>query len=232
MAKFDFEGSPNAEEPGNPLHRFVGASLRATEILSPDDETFQVTDTSSKPTRIVGRDKRGRVIEETVTVCNPMAWMHPCGAINNVPMACGPAAWNSPGNRAYKMKETVRMLQAGWIPRGACPYTREFAHVTNTPRLVDDPNAVDGSVDGCDGGDIKTGCDHFRALVVERTRLAREQHDEDQRMFSNMSPQAAATLARQIGQALGIVNEIAGVTPSADVALAPAKPKLPQYGEG
>jgi hypothetical protein len=164
---------------------------------------YQIEAGSASPTRVVGRDKLGRPIEETIPTCYYQNWVDPGGNVMKVPMRTASVFSLDAEAKRYEDETTIDLLRSGWLPMHLCPLTPVFRNVTHTPYLVDNPERVE------DCGGKPDGCEHLRPIVAERQRLAKLRYQEQEEQFARMNPSQATDLLRRLAQSLDVVEGIA-----------------------
>lgn len=184
---------------------FVVDQLRPEGLSGETGKTYQLTNASVNPTRIVGRDALGMPIEETIPACYSRPFVHPCGAVNNVPLRTGPVFDMEPASVRYEQTEMQRLITNGWLPLWVCPYTAEFSYLGVPGPLVRPP---DGEQD-C-GGSPK-GCSHMHKVMADRTAFRRKLYDEDMKRHREMTDADQIKLIESITE--GFSNAMARNNP-------------------
>jgi hypothetical protein len=192
------------------------------DSLVPDNargggQVFQLTQASVSPTIVVGRDRWGMPVEATLPHNNGKLWVHPCGAINNVPMATAPTGWREPEQERYRQQITLDLLRNGWIPLDECPYTQAYREYTRSPCLVDNPSKIED----CGGGKDGKPCSHLGEVMKGRAERFAERHAAEQAHFQTMK---AADVAQMMTTLVEGIRNADQPTPKA--ALAAAKQRL------
>jgi hypothetical protein len=185
----------------------ASTAFTVTELRAPSDTraggVYQIDASSSAPMRIVGRDKLGRPIEETIPTVYYHVWIDPSGNVLKVPMRTS-SVYSIDGEAArYEQDTTIDLLRSGWLPMHHCPYTPVFRNVTFTPYLV----ANDDRVDDCGGK--PDGCEHLKPILAARRRLDKERHAEQEEQFARLNPSQASDLLQRLAQSLSVVEGIA-----------------------
>lgn len=182
--------------------------------------TYELTKASVSPTRIVGRDRRGRAVYETVPIGYSQLWVHPSGTINNCVMRTG-AVWSMhPDAVAYENEMTHVQISEGWIRLDTCPYTTAFREITGTPCLIDNPTNEP------DCGGKPDGCSHLKVVITERLAAFKAEHDLAEAQFNAMSPTQARGLIEQWTDAMAALRNTASPADADDAD--DAKPVRPR----
>lgn len=159
-------------------------------------KVYQLTQTSVHPTRAIGRDEIGRVIEDTVPTVYWKFMVHPKGSIDKVPMRTCSVFSMEPEAERYETMITRQAIAAGWIPLELCPYSTEWTHITHGPfvRIPDGESACAGS---------PGGCVHMHRVIAARKVWAKTIHDADQAAVYSLKNEDAKKLAEQISEGVG-----------------------------
>lgn len=165
--------------------------------------TYELTRQSAHPTRVVGRDRLGKPIEETINAHYSQRWVHPSGTINNVMMRTGVIMSMHPDAVAYETETTVELLREGWLPLRSCPFTTVYREITGTPCLVGNPDRVE------DCGGKPDGCSHVLEIAAERQRLFKENHDREEKEQARMTKGQASELLQRMSAALEVAESVA-----------------------
>lgn len=160
-----------------------------------DERTYQLNNYSVNPTVVIGRDRLGMPIEDTIPACHHGLFVHPCGAINKVPLRTGPVLSMEPEAIRYEEQELRRLITKGWLPLGECPHTEKYAYLGVHGPLV--PGGVD-----CGGA--PKGCVHMQAIMKERTAHFRDIYDEEMRKLREMTDAEADKMAKAVAEGVGI----------------------------
>lgn len=177
--------------------------------------TYELTRQSAHPVVVTGRDRLGRPIEETVNAHHSQRWVHPSGCINNVMMRTGVIMSMHPDAVAYERETSVELLNSGWLPLWACPYTTQYRDVTRTPCLIANPDHI------ADCGGKPDGCEHLLPIAAERRAQFKANHDAEEQELSRMTKSQASELLQRMSQALEVAE---GIASSPDDEDAPPRP--------
>ena len=159
------------------------------------EQTYQLTNASVNPVRVIGRDRLGMPIEDTIPACYYGLWVHPCGAVNKVPLRTGPVFDMEPASVRYEQMETQRMISKGWLPLNECPHTEKYGYLGVYGPLVPGDKDCGGAPDGCS---------HMKAIMKERADHFRAIHDEELRKLREMTDADADKMAKAVAEGVGI----------------------------
>lgn len=197
----------------DPLAHFRVESLRPQRLAeSKHDKVYQLTQSSVSPTRIVGYDKYGVPIEETICVNNPQRWVTHDGCINSAPMSTGHTNWHTMEALHYRQMLTEEMLEAKWFPLASCPYSAALAGIVDNPDRVE---ACAGKPDGCE---------HAHAVAEKRKQIAKAMYRQREEEFTKLTPHEAVSLTRRLAGALDVIGEKAREASEAQDDTAPRRP--------
>jgi hypothetical protein len=204
----------------------ASTTFTRNELRPPADArvggVYQIEANSASPTRVIGRDKLGRPIEETIPTCYYQHWVDPGGNVMKVPMRTSSVFSLDTEAKRYEEETTVDLLRGGWLPLHVCPFTPVFRNVTGTPFLVENADRAD------DCGGEPDGCKHLRPIVVERQRVDKVRHAEQEEQFARMNPSQATDLLRRLAQSLDVVETIAERAEEEPKTPAPARRGRPR----
>lgn len=182
---------------------FVVDQLRPERLGGGQGGVYQLTAASVSPTRVIGRDEIGMPIEDTIPTTHFRQMVHPCGAINKVPMRTGSVFSMEPEAERYEQQQMRELIASGWIPLEMCPYSTEYTHITHGPFVK-----IPAGEQACNGD--PGGCVHMKKVIEGRIALARQKHDAEyarvfamkhedtQRMIDGISEGVGAALSRHI----------------------------------
>ena len=166
-------------------------------------KTYQLTADSVHPTRIVGRDEYGDVIEETIPINKWREFVTPGGCINKVVLRTGVGVPENDSTAQLIEQHTVtRVISRGFLPVDECPYTNEYRAITGGPLVK--PKA--GEVD-CGGK--RGGCEHLHRVMKLRQERALNIWQTEQDKVSKMKAEEVAAQAAAIGKVL-VAHQNAG----------------------
>lgn len=182
----------------NPTHTspFEVEALKPEGIGGRSSKAYQLTPTSVNPTRVTGRDRIGRVVEETIPTVAWRFMVHPKGSIDKVPIRTSSVYSKDPEDERYEQIVMRDLVASGWIPLELCPYSTEWTHITHGPFAQIPPGETE-----CGGA--PKGCTHMHALIEERKRFAREIFDADQAAVYAMKREEADRMADAISEGVG-----------------------------
>lgn len=181
---------------------FVVDALKPEGLGGKGGGVYQLTATSVNPTRVIGRDEVGMPIEDTIPTVPFRFMVHPCGAINKVPIRTGSVPSMEPEAQKYEMQVMTDLIGAGWIPLEMCPYSTAYTHITRGP-FVKPPAGAE------DCGGAPGGCQHMKAVMEERTKRAAAKHkaehdrvyamkhEDTQKLIDGLTEGLGQVLARQ-----------------------------------
>ena len=178
--------------------RFVRSKLTPQGYGPDGEDCYQLDDMSVNPTIITGTDDVGMPIEESIPAAYWRSFVHPCGAINRVVLRTGVVKVDTPQAVAYEQSEMFRMLNKGWLPLWACPYTTKFAGYTPGRATL---MTVPEGVTACDGH--PDGCRHMQDVRIERTKRARAKHDAEQARVDAMKNDERDKLVAAVTEGMG-----------------------------
>ena len=195
---------------GNPYYHNNARPGLVPEGGSDDEGVYQLTDSTVNPTRVIGRDHLGMPIEDTIPAAYWKPFVHPCGAINKVPLRTGAVFSRAPHHEQYELREMRDKLSKGWIPLWVCPYTEEFRAFTGGPIVTPPPGEKD-----CGGH--PQGCVHLQEVMRARTKASRERHDAEVKKMTEQSDEERKKLVADIiaGVAGGVGSVLADRLPDA-----------------
>jgi hypothetical protein len=159
---------------------------------------YQLTADSVSPTRITGRDKAGRPIEETIPVAYHKRFVMLDGGINRVPLRTAAVFSMEPQHERYEHITTRELLRAGCMPLEVCPYTQQHFAVTGTRHLVDNPDKIE------DCGGHAEGCSHMQEVIKLRREQARAEWEESQKSMQSMKSDDVERLMQTTAKAFGV----------------------------
>jgi hypothetical protein len=159
---------------------------------------YQLTADSVSPTRVVGRDKAGRPIEETIPAAYHKRFVMLDGGINRVPMRTAAVFSMEPQHERYEHVTTRELLRAGCMPLEVCPYTQQFLAITGTRCLVDNPSKHE------DCGGKAEGCEHMHEVITARREQARAEWEHSQKSMQSMKAEDAERLMENTAKAFGV----------------------------
>jgi hypothetical protein len=168
---------------------------------------YQLNETSVSPVRIIGRDRRGNPIEETICPFAKSAkFVDPDGNICDVPLRTGRVMSMSPESVMYENIVTSDLIRQGQIPLEACPHTGDFRSIVGyAGPLV--PTADGKRIDSCNGAPgaqrLEEACEHMQSLVKERRTLAQARAREEDDKLRQMKPSDVADIVTRMGEAFG-----------------------------
>ena len=175
--------------------QFLRTTLVPERIGGGKTETYQLTADSVHPTKVVGRDEYGQVIDETIPICKHREFVTRSGCINNVPIRTAPG--NAPDHEALQIEQytIARVIRNGFLPVDECPFTLDYRTIVGGPLVK--PKAGEVACEGKVGG-----CEHLhRVMAMRRERsLAQWRAEEDK--AARMKSEEIANLATAVGQAI------------------------------
>lgn len=177
--------------------------------------SYELTRYSAAPYQVVGRDKLGRPIEETINIAYSQKWVHPSGTVNNVVMRTGAIFSMHHDAVAYENETTINNLVNGWLPLWCCPYTPQYRGVTGTRFLVDNPDNIE------DCGGKPDGCEHVLAIAAERRRITLKNYEDEVASFNAMTKEKARDLLADLSEAFALTRAAATAD---DEPMAPTRP--------
>jgi hypothetical protein len=188
---------------------------------------YQLDEDSVSPTRVVGYDKFGMPIEETICALAKSAmFVDRWGNVCCVPLQTGRVFSSSPEAVRYEHLLVKDLILEGWLPLEACPFTQMYRHLTGGP-LVRPESSADEDCGGRPGAErLEQACEHMKGIVAKRRELNAERVSNIESAMMKMTKPQAAALLHQMGSAFAIVGEYAAApddTDDAPPAPAPAK---------
>jgi hypothetical protein len=200
----------------NPLSQFIVDQLVVENRAG--GNTYTLNESSVSPTRMT-RGEDGVIREETIcTLAKHAKFVDAGGNICTVALATGRVPSSEIEANRYEMITIIDQLRATSIPLEVCPYTLQFAHVVRG-FLVPNPDHI------ADCGGHPDGCDHMRALIVERRKHSKAKWERDQSELKKLNESGAAQMLRDVVDAFGDVmnahasqaNRRAGLTGPGEV---------------
>ena len=159
------------------------------------------------PTRIIGRDRLGRPIEDTVPTVRWGYFLMMDGCTNKVPLRTGSVTSNHADAQAYEQETMHDMITGSAIPAWMCPFSTKYTHITGGAFVQPGPGDVD-----CGGVDSERGCVHLQALAKDRLaevkrvndaraeEFAATHQDEMRRMRDGIVEGVGAAMAEHLGK--------------------------------
>ena len=158
---------------------------------------------SVHPTRIIGRDRLGRPIEDTVPTVKWGWFLMMDGCINKVPLRTSSVTSQHADAVAYEQATIQDLVLGGAIPTWACPFSTKFMHLTGGAFVLAGPGETD-----CGGVDSERGCTHLQVLAKERTaevkRISDLRTDEFAATHQDEIRRMRDGIVEGVGQAVGI----------------------------
>lgn len=176
-------------------NEFLRPALTPERLGGGQALVYQLTANSVHPTRTIGRDEYGQVIEETVPIVKWREFVTLSGCINKVPLRTAPG--NANDQDALQIEQSIlrRVIASGFLPVDECPHTHEYKSIVGGPLVSSKEGAQD-----C-GGKVG-GCVHLHAVAKLRKDRAHAAWQSEQEKLSKMKADEIATMAVAISQAI------------------------------
>lgn len=166
-----------------------------------EGRVYQLTYDSVSPTRVIGRDKNGLPIEETVCALAKSArFVDLHGNVCDVPLRTGRVYSEEPEAVRYEYIITKELIGQGQLPLAECPYTMDYKNFVGGPLVKPPPGESD-----CGGK--PDGCEHMQRIIEARRKVGREKWKADQDAVNTMSTGEAAALLQKLTRAIGMVQD-------------------------
>lgn len=203
--------------------QFVVENLTPKNPNGQSTATYELSQASVSPSRVIGRDARGFPIEETVPTVHWANFMMLDGCINKVPLRTGSVFSVQAEARAYEDEIVSENVSLGCIPAWLCPYSMKYAHYTGGHAFVSPPP---GALD-CGGTGTPQhgeGCQHLQEVGKIRRAEVLRKYNEDLERQSKMKDDEINRLRDGIVQGVG--EAIAMHMPSGQAGIAARKQGL------
>ena len=141
---------------------------------------YQLTQASTHPTAIGGRDSLGHPIEETIPTVYWRYFVMPDGCINRVPLRTGSVFSMDVDAQKYEQETVHDLITEGAIPLSLCPNSTEWTHITKGPF------AKVGDGQDCGGNEKAGGCEHMKKLMEARKAHVLEKHRAEIKRIESM----------------------------------------------
>jgi hypothetical protein len=193
------------------LSGFVVDSLQP-ERLSEQGRAYQLNDTSVSPVRIIGHDKFGNPIEETICTLGKWAnFVDRMGNVVTIPLQTGRIPSRAPEVQIYEQITVTEQIGAGSIPLEMCPHAAPFGALRG--KLVSEEIEEGLGTADCGGRPgaerLEQSCPHMQALIKVRRKLSVELDEQRKREYMQMTPAQAAKWVEDMRNAFGIVSDLA-----------------------
>lgn len=166
---------------------------------------YQLTQDSVSPTRMVGSDENGDLIEETICALAKSAkFVDKDGNILDVPLRTGRVPSEEPEAVRYEMITVADQIRGNHLPLAFCPFTTQFMHLKGGPLVKPRHGERD-----CGGDPGPMGCDHMEAIIVKRREDSRRRWDNEQLKLKKMQESDVKEMMEAMGKTFG--EAIAGV---------------------
>ncbi len=190
--------------------QFVVDSLRPESLGGDKGKTYQLTVSSTNPTRTVGVDDAGMPVEESVPAAYSRMFVGLDGCIRDVPMRTGAGCSMEPEAERYEHVTMREIIKAGVLPVEVCPYTGSLKYITGANSLV----KVPAGESDCGGspailrdtsGQVTSGgCVHMQTVITERKARSLKKHDETNVKYTTMSPAELSRINGDMADAIGV----------------------------
>lgn len=167
---------------------FVVQQLRP-QRLGGTAGVYQLTQASTHPTAIGGRDANGLPIEETVPTTHWGNFVMPDGCVNKVPLRTGSVFSMDVDAQKYEQETLHDLITNGAIPLALCPNSTEWTHLTKGPfAKIGDGRDCGGrpNATGKIGATPADGCEHMQKLCETRKTHVLEKHRAEVRRIESM----------------------------------------------
>lgn len=182
--------------------QFLVPMLTPERIGGGQAKTYQLTADSVHPTRVIGRDEYGQVIEETIPIVKHREFVTMSGCINRVPIRTAPGNAPDPESLQIEQYTITRLISQGFLPVDECPFTTDYRTITGGPLVK--PKAGESACSGKVGG-----CEHLhKVMTMRRERSAAQWRDQENKAAA-MKSEEIANLATAVGQAIA-ANQATG----------------------
>lgn len=158
---------------------------------------YQLSEASVSPTRAVGVDEDGNIIEETIcTLAKSAKFVDLGGNICDVPLRTGRVLSFEPEAVRYEQIVETDIIRGGQLPLGACPYTHAYRHIKGGP-LVKVPEGEK------DCGGKPEGCEHVWKVITSRRAAAKAKIEREEVNYRQMKEGDVKTMMAGFGQVFG-----------------------------
>ena len=192
--------------------QFTVTELKPERIGGGSNASYNLTQSSVNPTRIVGSDDAGMPVEESIPTAYSRYFVGLDGCIKDVPMRTAAVFSMEPEAERYEMIVTKEIIGAGQLPLDACPYTYQYQHAKRGPLV-----AVPAGESDCGGsatlirdgyGQITSGgCTHMQKVIDLRKSNARVKHEKLQEQSKTMKTEDVERLMETTAKAFGVAMQ-------------------------
>lgn len=172
---------------------FVVENLTPRNNTGQPTATYELTKASVSPSRVVGRDRRGFPLEETVPTVYWQPFLMLDGGINKVPLRTGSVFSMQAEAVAYENETVTELVTLGCIPAWLCPHSTKFQHITGGP-------FVPG---GQDCGGKPEGCEHIHAIAAARKADVLERYNAEAKLLADKEAERYANMTNSIVEGVG-----------------------------
>ena len=192
--------------------QFTVAELKPERIGGGSNQSYNLTQSSVSPTRIVGSDEAGMPVEETIPTAYSRYFVGLDGCIKDVPMRTAAVFSMEPEAERYEMVVAKEIIAAGQMPLEVCPYTFQFQHIKRGALVAVPPGETDcgGSpklIRGGDGQIVSGGCEHMQKVIDLRKANTRAKHDKLQESSKNLKSEDVQVMMEATAKAFGVAMQ-------------------------